>query len=91
MPSQPTISTSSPLPVASSSSHQGHPIQRAQPEVEESEFFLPGNMIRTTRWRVLNTLFLLVVGTAKSVSAYRNVSTAANSLDLVIGIFWALM
>jgi len=90
MPSQ-AIKSTSPPPVASSSSHESHPIQCAQPEVEELKFFMEGNKIRTTRWRVLNTYFLLIVGTAKSVSAYRNASTAATSLDLVIGIFWALI
>ena len=48
-------------------------------------------MFGRTRWCLLNSLFLLAVGTAKSVSAYQNASTAVNSLDLVIGIVWALM
>ena len=48
-------------------------------------------MFGRTRWRLLNGLFLLTVGTAKSVSAYQNASTASNSLDWVIGIVWALM
>ena len=88
-------------PIASSSSRrlEDIPTQNAQPPVEAfsdhpqllNRVEIQLRTIRTTRWRVINTYFLLIAGTAKSISAYKNASTPANSLDLVIGIVWGLM
>lgn len=60
-------------------------------DISESDPLILFIVFGRTRWRLINSLFLLTVGTAKSISAYRNASAAANSLDLVIGILWALM
>jgi hypothetical protein len=101
-----TKSTSEILPVVSSSSQQDDLIQSTQPVTEFMTSSNASQSSRTvsrsisttlfmmfgrTRWRLLNSLFVLAVATAKSVSAYQNASTAANSLDLVIGLVWALM
>ncbi|KAF8155997.1 hypothetical protein B0H34DRAFT_851163 [Crassisporium funariophilum] len=50
-----------------------------------------GLPIKVTTWRMLNTAFLLAVGTAKAASAYRGETTVPNTLDWVIGVIWALI
>ncbi|KAF8156036.1 hypothetical protein B0H34DRAFT_715884 [Crassisporium funariophilum] len=47
--------------------------------------------VKITTWRLLNTVFLLAVGTAKAASAYRGDATVVNTLDWIIGVIWALV
>jgi len=41
-------------------------------------------------WRFLNTLFVLLVGTSKMISALRKQPVAPDILDWTIGVIWAL-
>jgi len=47
--------------------------------------------VKMTMWRFLNTLFILIVGSSKMISALQGQSVAPDVIDWTIGVIWALM
>ncbi|KAF8898061.1 hypothetical protein CPB84DRAFT_1748068 [Gymnopilus junonius] len=45
--------------------------------------------IRITTWRFFNTAFILSFGISKAVYTYQGLSTTPNTLDWILGVFWA--
>ncbi|KAJ7509661.1 hypothetical protein B0H11DRAFT_1254356 [Mycena galericulata] len=46
--------------------------------------------VKITPWRMLNTIFVLVVGGYKAVATYRGQATGPTTADWIIGVVWAL-
>jgi len=44
-----------------------------------------------TLWKFLNVLFILFIGTAKTISAFRGRPVAPDAIDWIIGVQWALV
>jgi len=62
-------------------------------ELQAESFEVTGHRptVKMTIWRLLNTLFILCVGTSKTISAFRGQPVAPDILDWTIGVIWALM
>jgi len=51
----------------------------------------PGVGSRVTVWRLVNTLCIVLVGTAKAVLALQGKGVALTSVDWTIGVIWAVV
>jgi len=80
------------LPRSQSTSTSGFPRNRSTPTSglpRKDDLHQPA--VKMTMWRFLNTLFILIVGSSKMISALQGQSVAPDVIDWTIGVIWALM